>query len=337
MPKRMARFLNMESRRRTSRTCARSSRARTALRCRQATGSRNPAYAATLRRIASQGPRALLESPLRDKIIARTHGEPRAGTLAAADFDAYQPRVARIRSADRTSSTSSACRRRPPPACRSCRCSRSSTARTSRRAARGSAGLVPVRDGEPADVRGPGQVRRGSGVHSGAGRRGLLDAAYIVRRAALIGADAGTGACCRRSRVDRTRRRCNTSKPAGTSHFVVIDREGNMVSMTTTVESLFGSGRAVGRVHAEQPADGFLVPAGRRRRAGRECRGGRQAAAFFDGAGHRARCRAASRRRARLARRLVHPRLQREDDRRPARLEAAVAAGDRPAERDRAR
>jgi gamma-glutamyltranspeptidase/glutathione hydrolase len=33
---------------------------------------------------------------------------------------------------------------------------------------------------------------------------------------------------------------------SGTSHFVVRDREGNIVSMTTTVESLFGSGRAVG-------------------------------------------------------------------------------------------
>src|SRR5262245_45049836 len=52
---------------------------------------RNPAYAETLRRIASQGPRALLEPPLRDAIIARTHAEPRPGTLAAADFDAYQP------------------------------------------------------------------------------------------------------------------------------------------------------------------------------------------------------------------------------------------------------
>ena len=55
---------------------------------------RNPAYAETLGRIASQGPRALLEPPLRDAIIARTRAEPRAGTLEAADFDAYQPRVA---------------------------------------------------------------------------------------------------------------------------------------------------------------------------------------------------------------------------------------------------
>jgi gamma-glutamyltranspeptidase/glutathione hydrolase len=32
----------------------------------------------------------------------------------------------------------------------------------------------------------------------------------------------------------------------GTSHFVVVDAEGDVVSMTTSVESLFGSGRAVG-------------------------------------------------------------------------------------------
>ena len=41
-----------------------------------------------------------------------------------------------------------------------------------------------------------------------------------------------------------------TNEAAGTSHFVVVDREGNVASMTTTVESLFGSGRAV---------DGFFL------------------------------------------------------------------------------
>ena len=37
-----------------------------------------------------------------------------------------------------------------------------------------------------------------------------------------------------------------TRDVAGTSHFVVVDGEGDVVSMTTSVESLFGSGRAVG-------------------------------------------------------------------------------------------
>jgi gamma-glutamyltranspeptidase/glutathione hydrolase len=41
-----------------------------------------------------------------------------------------------------------------------------------------------------------------------------------------------------------------TLEPAGTSHFVVVDSRGNAVSMTTTVESLFGSGRMV---------DGFFL------------------------------------------------------------------------------
>lgn len=39
-------------------------------------------------------------------------------------------------------------------------------------------------------------------------------------------------------------------EPAGTSHFVIVDAAGNAVSMTTTVESYFGSGRMV---------DGFFL------------------------------------------------------------------------------
>lgn len=37
-----------------------------------------------------------------------------------------------------------------------------------------------------------------------------------------------------------------TIEPGGTTHFVVMDRYGNALSMTTTVESLFGSGRMAG-------------------------------------------------------------------------------------------
>jgi len=70
---------------------------------------------------------------------------------------------------------------------------------------------------------------------------GLLDPAYVASRAALIGdvmgppPVAGTppGAALRGS--DATR------EPGGTSHFVVVDRDGNVVSMTTSVESVFGS------------------------------------------------------------------------------------------------
>jgi gamma-glutamyltranspeptidase/glutathione hydrolase len=37
-----------------------------------------------------------------------------------------------------------------------------------------------------------------------------------------------------------------TREPGGTTHLVVYDPQGNVVSMTTTVESIFGSGRMVG-------------------------------------------------------------------------------------------
>ena len=58
---------------------------------------RNPAYAETLRTIAAQGPRALLEGPLAAKIVERTRAEPRPGTLTLADMAAFQP--SRVRAA----------------------------------------------------------------------------------------------------------------------------------------------------------------------------------------------------------------------------------------------
>jgi gamma-glutamyltranspeptidase/glutathione hydrolase len=79
---------------------------------------------------------------------------------------------------------------------------------------------------------------------------GLLDPNYVAQRAALIGPSAGpppvagnpTGA----TPVGADR----TLEPAGTSHFIVGDSAGNVVSITTTVESIFGSGRMV---------DGFFL------------------------------------------------------------------------------
>jgi gamma-glutamyltranspeptidase/glutathione hydrolase len=74
----------------------------------------------------------------------------------------------------------------------------------------------------------------------------LLDPKYLDARAALIGARAIPGAPPAGEPVAALRRGADaTREAAGTSHFVVIDRQGNVVSMTTSVESLFGSGRAV--------------------------------------------------------------------------------------------
>ena len=78
---------------------------------------------------------------------------------------------------------------------------------------------------------------------------GLLDPAYLKSRAALIKdkaepRTAGTPPGALAFAPDATQ------EVAGTSHFVVADGKGNVVSMTTTVESVFGTGRMV---------DGFFL------------------------------------------------------------------------------
>jgi gamma-glutamyltranspeptidase/glutathione hydrolase len=73
----------------------------------------------------------------------------------------------------------------------------------------------------------------------------MLDPTYLAERARLIGDHVGPppppGQLAGVLRgVDATR------EAQGTSHLVVMDAAGNVVSMTTTVESVFGSGRTVG-------------------------------------------------------------------------------------------
>ena len=53
---------------------------------------RNPDYAATLRAIAEQGPRALTEGPIADGIVAAAQRNPRGGSLTHADLRNAQPR-----------------------------------------------------------------------------------------------------------------------------------------------------------------------------------------------------------------------------------------------------
>jgi len=74
---------------------------------------------------------------------------------------------------------------------------------------------------------------------------GLLDAGYLRQRAGLIGAKsqaypAGNPPGAVAVGADATR------EVGGTSHFVVVDKAGNVVSITTSVESPFGSNRMSG-------------------------------------------------------------------------------------------
>lgn len=209
---------------------------------------RNPAYAETLRRIAEGGARTLLSPPVSTRIIERTRMEPLPGTLTQEDFDAYRPQV--VEPLCRPYRIYVVCVP-PPPSSGVAVLQLLGMLEHTDIAARGPADpeawflfaeasrlMYADRDayvGDPDFVEVP--------------VAGLLEPDYVAARAALIGEVAnpapvaGTPAGLP-PRPDATR------EPAGTSHFVVADLEGNVVSMTTTVESLFGSGRMV---------DGFFL------------------------------------------------------------------------------
>ena len=205
---------------------------------------KNPAYAATLRLIATQGPRTLLEPPLADSIIRRVGAPPRPGAMSPADLRAYQPRIAEPLCGPYLVYVVCV---PPPPS--------SGVALLQ---------MLAILDRTDIALRGPEDAQAWF-LFAEASRlmyadrdryvadpafvevpvAGLLDRDYVARRAALIGAVAGPPPAAGVP-APIQRGPDSTSESTGTSHFVVVDAAGNVASMTTTVESLFGSGRAVG-------------------------------------------------------------------------------------------
>ena len=82
--------------------------------------------------------------------------------------------------------------------------------------------------------------------------KGLLDPGYIARRAALIDPKRDMGKALAGDPPERHARFSPQTSPVlhGTSHMTIVDRDGMVVSMTTSVEFVFG---------AEIMAGGFLL------------------------------------------------------------------------------
>ncbi len=204
----------------------------------------NPAFAETLRQMAERGPRTLLVPPISTSIMERTYAEPLPGTLEQGDFDAYQPRVAEpvcgpflvyvvcvppppssgvsllqmLAILDRTDI---AARGPDDPQAWFLFAEASRLMYADRNQFIADPAFVPV----PVDA--------------------LLEPGYVAGRAALIGDRAGPPPAAG-TPPGFARGTDATDEHAATSHFVVVDAAGDVVSMTTSVESLFGSGRAVG-------------------------------------------------------------------------------------------
>lgn len=209
----------------------------------------NPEYAEFLKRLAAQGTDALYRGSTAAKIVQRTRAAPLGGTMTMADLEGYRP----VKREPVCGPWQEYRVCAPPPP--------SSGAAMIH--------LLSLLDRTDIATRGPDDPQGwylfaeasrlayadrdayfGDGDFVDVPVEGLLDPAYIDARAGLIGAraaenvEAGAPAGAKVAVADMTH------EPAGTSHFIVRDRHGNVLSITTTVESIFGSGRMV---------DGFFL------------------------------------------------------------------------------
>jgi gamma-glutamyltranspeptidase/glutathione hydrolase len=204
---------------------------------------RNTAYAKTLQRLAAEGPRALYQGTIAASIVKATDREPLAGTMTLKDLSGY--RTTFSRPLCRPFRAYTVCVPPPPSSGVSLlemlaildRTDIASRTPNDPQAwflfAQASRLMYADRDryvADPKFVTVP--VER------------MLDPGYIKVRAQLIGTYAG--AAPPPGEIPLPRGRDTTNESAGTSHFVVVDADGNVVSMTTTVESVFGSGRTAG-------------------------------------------------------------------------------------------
>jgi gamma-glutamyltranspeptidase/glutathione hydrolase len=202
---------------------------------------RNPAYARTVRSLAEAGPGALYGGPIGRAVAEAVAQDPRPGGLTEADIAGYRP--LRRDALCRPYRIYVVCVPPPPSS--------------------GVAVLqfLAMAEQTPDLARGPdspeawvafGRLQRlmyadrdryiGDNDFVGVPIAGLLDPDYVAARAALVPSVNGPVEAGRPTGAPPVGADA-TAEPGGTSHLVVVDAWGDAVSMTTTVESIFGSGR----------------------------------------------------------------------------------------------
>jgi gamma-glutamyltranspeptidase/glutathione hydrolase len=212
-------------------------------------GSRlvNRKYAESVRRIAREGAKAFREGPLADEIIAAARRDPVPGTLSHEDLRAYRPN--RLEPVCDTYRVYVVCGMRPPSSGGIAILSVLGTLENFEMSSMGPTTVAgwhhfieaqrlayADRDTYVADDR-----------YTSVPLAGLIDKTYLRSRAALISPGRAMSGVQPGSPPGSTPRgRDATGVSTGTSHFVIVDTLGNVVSMTTTVEGLFGSQRMAG-------------------------------------------------------------------------------------------
>lgn len=209
---------------------------------------KNPEYARTLRAIAADGPGVLTQGAIADGIVAAAQRQPRAGTLAVADLQAYQPR-------------------RLDPLCAPFRVYRVCTM-PSPSSANAMLSILGLYERARPQPDGPRNVldwaayvwaSRLSYVDRDhymaddrfvqAPTRELIAPAYLDARANLIDLAKGPATMPVGTPAgDALRNKWGSEamQEHGTTHLSVVDHDGNAVSLTATIESEYGSHRMAG-------------------------------------------------------------------------------------------
>ena len=219
----------------------------------------NPQYANTLRAL-QKNPRALLEGPIAQEILRVTHRPPFPGSLTLDDMKNYQAK--KTEALCSTYRLNIICGAQPP-----------------------SSGPVAVQSIlgvlENFDMKKLGMTSEGWHIFSEASflayadrdkyigdpdfitvdADSLIDKEYLRSRANLIRNDIAMENVTAGNPNALVRGKDSTPDNPSTSHFTVVDKDGLVVSMTTTVEAAFGSQRmAAGFILNNQLTDFSFQP-----------------------------------------------------------------------------
>ncbi len=224
---------------------------------------KNPAYADTLTRIAAEGAKGFYEGPVAAAMVAAVHAGNAPGTLSLDDLKTYQAR--KMEALCRPYRVYLLCSMGPPS--------------SGGLAVLETLGVLQAFDlsAHRNDVTGWNLVIEAERL-AYADRdkyaaddafvpvpvKGLLDPAYLAGRAKLISPDRAMAEAVAGTPEGAPKWAANDIDYShGTSHFVVVDKDGNVVSMTTTVEGIYGSQRmAAGFILNNQMTDFAFNPAG---------------------------------------------------------------------------
>lgn len=243
---------------------------------------KNPEYAAVLRDIAQHGSKALLEGPVAEAMVRKVQGHAtNPGKLSLADLAAYQPVKRQALCSDYSPSAAGAPTNQPT-ATRSYRLCGFPPPSSGGIAV---AQILGIMANTPAGQMGLGADGLPSAdwlhLYAEASRLAFADRNQYVADPAFVGAPAGDWSSMLRpdylaQRASlmgaRSMQQAQPGQPGsvkmayasqpyqqeyGTSHISIVDRYGNAIAMTTTIEDQFGSRQMVNT--GRGLAGGFLL------------------------------------------------------------------------------